>query len=154
MRRPLRRRSNGLRNAGAFSMAILLYLQEVLRKGRAKDRAILGLTDGREEAYVLVIPLHDESRQDAQVLGGRAEWVERRQGGIELLVRLHARAFEAKQGGVGVLASVGVFASLLAELFGGRGEVEQVVDDLERQPQVPAECADGRELRRIGVGGD
>lgn len=51
--------------------------------------------------------------------------------------------FEAEDGGVGGFVDGFVFAGGFAELFGGLGDVEDVVDDLEGEAEVIAEFAEG-----------
>jgi len=80
-----------------------------------------------------------EVGQGSRVGQKRLEGVER--GGVEAF-NFGPRTFDAKHGGVGEFAGVGVFVGALARVFGGLGDVEEVVDDLEHE-------ADG-----LGIGGD
>lgn len=60
---------------------------------------------------------------------------------------------EAEEGGIGGLAGGDVLAGAFAKDLAGLGAVEDVVDDLEGEAEIPAELAELIEACRGGVGG-
>src|SRR4051812_17372584 len=89
----------------------------------------------------LPIALDHEPREGPQTIGRITELIHCRQSFGELPVGLAAALLDPQQARIGVLALVGVFTRALAELLGRGGDVEQVVHDLERQADVPAEAS-------------
>ncbi len=63
------------------------------------------------------------------------------------------RFFKAEDGGVGRFIDGFVFAGGLAELFGGLGDIKDIVDDLEGEAEVVAEGGEGVQLADGRVGG-
>ncbi len=63
------------------------------------------------------------------------------------------RLLEAEDGRVGGFIDGFVFAGGFAELLGGLGDVEDVVDDLKGEAEIVAEDGKGFELARGGIGG-
>ena len=96
-------------------------------------------------AYVrpLVVAFDDESGQARQASGGRSQWRQRFAGALDQFLGSTSAFLNAKDARVGQLARVGVFASRLTHLLGIAFGVQQIVDDLKRQPDVTTVLVQG-----------
>ena len=90
----------------------------------------------------------------AEAIGAGIEVGESSEGGIDLFFGFGAAGMQAQEFWVGIFAAVGVFVCGFAELLGGGRDVEEVVDDLERQAQMGAVVGEGEELWSGSTGGD
>ena len=79
------------------------------------------------------IPFQKSQRQVSQAVAARAERLERRHGLVGQLPGAAAAAVDAQKPGVRPFAQLGILADALAQLGLVALDVEQVVDDLERQ---------------------
>src|SRR5438105_65290 len=108
---------------------------------------------------VLSVPFQNESRQLPQPGGGRAEGGELLRGLAAEVLGAAAALGGAQESRVGQLAPGGVFPHALAGLVGVALDVEEVVGDLEGEPQAAAVGVEALEQprvggsRRAGVGG-
>src|SRR5256885_15551182 len=99
----------------------------------------------------LVLPLEDVVGQRAERAGGLAEDHEPLLGPLDQELRLTARGLEAVHRRVGRLPLALVAAGGLAELGEAPLHVEDVVDDLEREPEVAPRLADRLDRPRVAA---
>src|SRR5208337_3481603 len=107
--------------------------------------------EGRTSQSALLLPLHQEPRYLAQGCGALAELVERGVGLSNQLIGLLQRRLDAEERGIRRFVVSGVFARGLTQLLRGLGDVEHVIHDLKREPDVLSEAAQVRDLRLAGV---
>src|SRR6267378_2392626 len=97
----------------------------------------------------LVLPLEDVVGQRAERDGPLAERSEPLLGPLDQELRLAARGLEAVHRGIGRLLLALVAARRLAELLETPFDVEDVVDDLEREPELTSRLADRPDRPRV-----
>src|SRR5439155_23083914 len=85
---------------------------------------------------MLFLSFHQKAGQRFQLVCPMAEAVERGASRVRLRIGLLKRLFNSKKGRIRSFLRGGVFACGLAQLLGGLGDVKNVVDDLERQPNI------------------
>ena len=88
------------------------------------------------------LPLDDEFGERFQPLGGCPERTQSGQRGIQLLAGFGLAGFQTEQAWIGVFSLALIFVRCFAHLLGRGGDVENVIDDLKREPQMPAEIGD------------
>ncbi len=91
-------------------------------------------------------PVPRQISPSAQAIGVWAKRYEGIQCRSELAGGFLSAWLHANQAGVRVFAPAGVLVGCLAQLLGGAGNVEDVIHNLERQTQVPAELGNSGEL--------
>src|SRR5688572_30470723 len=90
--------------------------------------------------------VQDELREPQQAIRSLAERPQRLDGALLRLCRSLPRAFDAESGGVRRLVVAGIAAGVLAERGGILLDFEQVVADLEYEPDVAREQIEARAL--------
>src|SRR5690606_20981810 len=98
--------------------------------------------------------LDDMAHQRRERFRSRAERAQRFAGVVRRLARATARALDAEDRWVGRLALRCVLAALAADQRAGVGRVEDVVGDLEGEPDGLAVRGQTLELARRGAAGD
>src|SRR5215472_18513731 len=105
----------------------------------AGHRAAQGTSVGCEIASLL--SFDQESRQLLQRFRALAESIQLRECIIDQLVCFADGGLDSKQRRIGCLLGSRVLAGGFSQLFGGLGDVENVVDDLKSQPDRPSKRA-------------
>jgi len=93
-------------------------------------------------------------RQETKRIGGRAKGSKRIQSGASQSLDLGARDIHTEYGWIGHLASILVLANRLPDMLGRLGDIEQVIDHLEHQPDRLAPTDDRVDLRFLAASGN
>src|SRR5579862_174201 len=98
---------------------------------------MLALTPNTESRTPsLFLSLHQILCQFLQGFAARVERIELRERTEHQRIRLLQRLVNSKQRGIGRLLGSGIFSSSLAQLFRRLRHVQNIVNDLERQPDL------------------
>src|SRR5205814_5174065 len=130
----------GLCSLSCFIVTTVFWPQTTVQHGLVFDGPLLSIT---------LQKIHGQRLQRG---GLSLEYLKRRERAAGELPGNFPRLFQADNGRISRLLCPRVFAGGLPQLLGRLREVEDVVDNLEREAHVVSEAGQSLELRRSAVG--
>src|SRR5262245_18758242 len=112
----------------------------------------LGSTESRPTKPALAIPNQEVLGQGLESLGSAFEKAESGKGCIGQVLRQLAGFFQTNNRRIRGFLRRRVLAGGLSQLLAGLGDIQDVVDDLEREPDIVSEVGQRPELSRGAIG--